>query len=130
MIELQNHAPKATGSFTGMASAIKTLGAGFGAYQIANKLYDIGKASLSAAANMEQQQVALTTMLGSAEKASSLLADLQNFAATTPFQFTELTDATKRMIAFGFSAKEVIPNLRKLGDASAGLSQIRNNRLS
>ena len=102
MIELQSHAPKATGSFTGMASAIKTLGAGFGAYQIANKLYDIGKASLSAAANMEQQQVAFSTMLNSTAKADSLLKSLQEFAAATPFSFTELTDASKKMLAFGF----------------------------
>lgn len=122
MIELQSHAPKATGSFMGMASAIKTLGAGFGAYQIANKLYDIGKASLSAAANMQQQQVAFSTMLNSTAKADSLLKSLQEFAAATPFSFTELTDASKKMLAFGFSMEEIIPNMRRLGDIAAGLS--------
>mgnify|MGYP000914160678 CR=1 FL=1 len=123
MSDIQGYAPKVQSSFSGMLSSLGALGIGFGAYQVANKIIDIGRASLTAAANMEQQQVALTTMLGSTEKASSLLADLQDFAASTPFQFNELTDATKRMIAFGFSAEEVIPNLRKLGDVSAGLSQ-------
>ncbi len=122
MMAISSHAPKATGEFTGMASAIKTLGMGFGAYQIANKLLDIGKASLSAAANMEQQTVAFSTMLDSTQKADSLLKSLQEFAASTPFSFNELTDASKKMLVFGFSMQEIIPNMRRLGDISAGLS--------
>jgi tape measure domain-containing protein len=123
MGEIQSYAPKASSSFSGMLSSLGALSIGFGTYQIANKIIDIGKASLTAAANMEQQQVALTTMLGSTEKATSLLADLQAFAASTPFQFEELVDASKRMIAFGFSAEEVTQKLGMIGDVSAGLSQ-------
>jgi len=123
MGEIQSYAPKATSSFSGMLSSLGALGIGFGTYQIANKIIDIGRASLTAAANMEQQQVALTTMLGSTEKATELLSDLQAFAASTPFQFEELVDASKRMIAFGFSAEEVTQKLGMIGDVSAGLSQ-------
>ena len=123
MGEIQSYAPKATSSFNTMLSSLSALGIGFGTYQIANKIIDIGRASLTAAANMEQQQVALTTMLGSTEKATELLSDLQAFAASTPFQFEELVDASKRMIAFGFSAEEVTQKLGMIGDVSAGLSQ-------
>lgn len=123
MSEIQSQLPQATGKFGAMAGAVATLGAGFGAYQIASKIFDIGKASLVAAANMEQQTVAFTTMLGSAAQAESLLKNLQEFAAVTPFQFNELVDASKRMIAFGFSTEEVIPKLRMVGDVAAGLSQ-------
>ncbi len=121
--ELQGQLPKASSGFGAMGNAVMALGAGFGAYQIANKIYDIGKASLQAAANMEQQTVAFTTMLGSAAMAENLLKDLQSFAASTPFSFNELTEASRKMIAFGFSAKEIIPNMRMLGDVAAGLSQ-------
>ena len=123
MGEIQSYAPKASSSFNTMLSSLSALGIGFGTYQIANKIIDIGRASLTAAANMEQQQVALTTMLGSTEKATELLSDLQAFAASTPFQFEELVDASKRMIAFGFSAEEVTQKLGMIGDVSAGLSQ-------
>lgn len=123
MGEIQGYAPKVQSSFSGMLSSLGALGIGFGVYQVANKIIDIGKASLSAAANMEQQQVALTTMLGSAEKAKSLLSDIQAFAASTPFQFTELVDASKKMLAMGFASEEVIDKLRMIGDVSAGLGQ-------
>ncbi len=94
---------------------------GFMGLQVAKQFYDIGKASLSAAANMEQQKVAFTTLLGSAEKAQVLLDKLQEFAASTPFQFNEIVDASKKLIAFGFSADQVEGTLRRVGDVASGL---------
>ena len=64
---------------------------------IAYGLLNIGKSALSAAANMEQQKVAFTSMLGSAEKAQKLLDQMQDFAASTPFQFNEIVDAGKNL---------------------------------
>ena len=46
----------------------------------------IGVAAIEAAAKNEQLQVAFTTMLGSADKAKKLLADLADFSASTPFE--------------------------------------------
>lgn len=119
----QNEIKQGSSIFQKFGATILAVGVAFGAYQISKKIYDIGAASLKAAANMEQQTVAFTTMLGSAEKAKTLLNDIQNFAATTPFQFTELVDASKRLIAFGFDASEVVDTLRMLGDVSSGLGQ-------
>ncbi|MGA1733175.1 MAG: 2Fe-2S iron-sulfur cluster-binding protein, partial [Burkholderiaceae bacterium] len=42
------------------------------------------------AGDMEQLKIALTTLAGSADKANKLFSDLQRFAATTPFEFTEI----------------------------------------
>lgn len=98
-----------------MAGAV--IGAG-----IAKKIFDIGKASIKAAADMETQTVAFTTMLGSADKAQSLIKQVSQFAASTPFQLTELTDASKKLVAFGVNSENVTDTLRKLGDVSAGLS--------
>ncbi|NCB47709.1 hypothetical protein EOM81_11915, partial [bacterium] len=98
-----------------MAGAV--VGAG-----IAKKIFDIGKASIKAAADMETQTVAFTTMLGSADKAQSLIKQVSQFAASTPFQLTELIDASKKLVAFGVNSENVTSTLRKLGDVSAGLS--------
>lgn len=70
---------------------------------------------------LQQNTIAFETMLGSAEKASVLLGDLAKFAESTPFEFTDLASASKKMLAFGFSAEDVIPMLTSVGDASAGL---------
>ncbi len=88
---------------------------------IAYKILEIGKSALSAAAQMEQQQVAFTTMLGSAEKAKTLLAEMQAFAASTPFEFNEIVDASKKLISFGISAEDVQEKLRAIGDVASGL---------
>ncbi len=70
---------------------------------------------------MQQADIAFTTMLGSADKARGMLGDLQRFAAATPFEFPELVTASQKMLAFGFSSERVIPMLRSIGDAVAGL---------
>lgn len=105
------------------ADDITSLAKKFTGLYIAKQIGDIGIACLKAAADMEQQKVAFTTMLGSAEKANQLLKDMQSFAASTPFEMTEIVDAGKRLVAFGFDASSVIGNLRMLGDVAAGLSQ-------
>jgi tape measure domain-containing protein len=89
---------------------------------IAYGLLNIGKSALSAAANMEKQKVAFTTMLGSAQKAQKLLDEMQAFAASTPFEFNEIVDASKKLISFGVSAEEVQQKLSAIGDVAAGLS--------
>lgn len=70
---------------------------------------------------MQQNTIAFTQMLGSAQKAQAFLSQMQAFAATTPFQFSDLLDASKRMLAFGFSAQQVIPDLKAVGDAASAL---------
>jgi tape measure domain-containing protein len=73
------------------------------------------------AAGMETAKIGFTTMLGSAKKADAFLRDLQKFAAETPFEFPELQTAASSLISAGISAKDVIPIMRTLGDATAGM---------
>ncbi len=70
---------------------------------------------------LQTAQIGFTTMLGSAGKAQKFLDDMADFAAKTPFEYPELLEASKRMLAYGFSAEEVLPTLRAVGDASAAL---------
>lgn len=82
----------------------------------------IAGAAIKAAADQEQLMVSFTTMLGSAEKAKTLMAELSEFSASTPFQLPEVNNAAKQLLAFGFSAEELKPSLTTLGDISAGLN--------
>ncbi|AEE95788.1 tape measure protein [Mahella australiensis] len=76
---------------------------------------------LGLAGDMEQTRIAFDTMLGSAEKAQSFLKEMQDFAAKTPFEFPELQENAKLMLAFGFSTKRIMPMLETVGDTAAGL---------
>jgi tape measure domain-containing protein len=73
------------------------------------------------AADMEQAQIAFTTMLGSAEKAQAFMAKMRAFAEATPFEFADLVTATRRMMALGFEANETLPLLEAIGNAVAAM---------
>lgn len=88
--------------------------------------------SINFNAQMEQARIGFTTMLGSAQQAGIFLKDLSRFAARTPFEFPELLDASKRMLAMGFAAGEVLPMMEAVGNAAAGLGLGRDgiNRIT
>ncbi len=76
---------------------------------------------MNLAGDYEQTVVAFNTLLGSAEKASKFLAEAQEFANTTPFEFPELLDSSKLLLAFGFEADKVLGMMETIGDTSSGL---------
>ncbi len=75
---------------------------------------------LKSAAGIEQTTIGLQALTGSAETAKNFLAELQTFAAATPFEFEGVADASRRILAFGQSVgitrQEVIPTLTTIGD--------------
>ena len=81
----------------------------------------LGAAAVRSAAQMEQNRVAFTTLLRSAEKAKRFLGAMEKFAATTPFELPGVLAASKRLLAFGFTAEQVLPILRAVGDSAAAL---------
>lgn len=99
------------------------LATGAFAKDIVNGLLGAGAASIKAAAQMRQYEIAFQTMLKSADEGTQMLRDLQKFAAETPFDVLGVVSAGQQLMAFGFKAKEVIPMLTSLGDAAAGLGQ-------
>ena len=66
---------------------------------------------------------AFTTILGSADEAQSTLQDLNNFAATTPFDLPGIRQAGQQLLAFGFTTDELIPTLDAIGNVAAGVNQ-------
>lgn len=71
--------------------------------------------------NYEQAKISFTTMLGSADKAESLLSKLSSFAKQTPFELTDVRENAKQLLAMGISADHIVPTMKALGDVSAGL---------
>jgi tape measure domain-containing protein len=80
-----------------------------------------GVKAINAAANFEQTKVAFTTLIGDAAKAEETLSRLRKLGAETPFEFPELADAGRKLIAFGEGADTVPETLRRIGDISAGI---------
>ncbi len=106
-----------------VVQGLGSLATGAFAKDIVNGLLGAGAASIKAAAQMRQYEIAFQTMLKSADEGTQMLRDLQKFAAETPFDVPGVVSAGQQLMAFGFKAKEVIPMLTSLGDAAAGLGQ-------
>ena len=90
-------------------------------FAFAGALAFTGKAIIDVASDMQQAKVAFTTFLGSSDAAAKSLKELSDFAKVTPFTFPTITDAAKRLLAYGVEAKNLIPTLKTLGDISAGV---------
>ena len=81
-----------------------------------------GGAVIESLKNYEYFHASLKTMLKGNEGATSALEEqLVNLAKTTPFQLTEVQDATKQLLAYGFKAGSVVDTMKTLGDVSAGI---------
>jgi len=118
--KLTKGAAEANGLLGKVGKSMAIAGAGMTA---AITLPAIGAAAgmLKVAMSMEQSQIAFTTMLKSGEKATVFLKDLREFAKSTPFEFTELQDASRRLLAMGFAAEKILPMMTNIGDAVSGL---------
>lgn len=92
--------------------------------KLTSELVSGGKSVLDYSANLEQARVGLTTITGSAEIAGKHLKDLQNFAKTTPFEFSDLVNASQKLQGVGFSAQQVIPVLKDVGSALSASGRI------
>ena len=73
------------------------------------------------AGDFEQTQIAFETMLKSADKANKFMQDASTFANKTPFEFPELINSSKLLLAFGFEADKVLDLMTVIGDTSSGL---------
>ena len=80
-------------------------------------------------AEIEQYQTSFEVMTGSAEEASKLVEDLKKMGAETPFELSDLAQATQLLMNYGFTAEEAKNRLKMLGDISQG-SADKMNRIA
>lgn len=70
----------------------------------------------------QKLEISFKTMLGSEQKAVSLMDQLVKTAATTPFSMGDIANSAKQLLAYGLEAEKVNDTLIRLGDIAAGLS--------
>lgn len=79
----------------------------------------IVKAGIEFNAKMEKYQTGLTTLLGSAEEAAAVMAQIREDAARTPFDVDSLTQANQMLISTGMSAGDARKDVLNLANAIA-----------
>lgn len=96
----------------------KTIGAVFTATMAKELVTNIAKVR----GEFQQLEVSFRTMLGSADKANALMAQITQTAAITPFGLQDVANGAKQLLAYGMASEKVNETLIRLGDISAGLS--------
>ena len=108
--------------FRKMTAGAAALAAGFSARELVSNI-------VRTRGEMQQLEVAFTTMLQSGERASALLADAVEFAAKTPFDLQGVAGGIRQLLAYGTAAEDVIEEVEMLGNVSAGLSVPLNDMI-
>lgn len=101
--------------FNRMTKAAAAFGAGFTAKELISNIVQVR-------GEFQQLEVAFKTMLGSEDKANSLMQQLVNTAATTPFDLQGVANGAKQLLAYGEDVEKVNDDLIRLGNIAAGLS--------
>jgi len=112
--------------FSDTAGSIMKLGKNLTTYATL-PILALGTASVKAAADIEMTQAAFETMLGNAEDAKNMIEDLRKMASKTPFQLSDLADASKILLQFGIESEKILPTLQQLGDVSLGNKEKLNS---
>ena len=105
-----------------MDSVYDGLGKKVAGFLTAGAAAGIVKKVATVRGEMQQLEIAYTTMLGSATKSNKLLAESVELAAKTPFGLQDVAQGAKQLLAYGSEAEEVTSELTMLGDIAAGLS--------
>lgn len=78
-------------------------------------------------ADAEKAETAFTTMLKSGTAARRVLGELEQFAASTPFQLESLQDGAKQLLNAQVPTDQLTNKLRILGDIAAGTGKPIND---
>jgi len=95
----------------GLSKALGPLLAAFSAVSAAKFVF-------AKTAELETQTKSLQVLTGSVQQAKSIIQELQQLGAITPFTSTELIDTAKRLNAFGVEGDKVVETTRRLADVA------------
>lgn len=96
-----------------MAAGLATFVSGIAIERFVSKMVTIR-------GEIQQLETSFKVLLGSREKADKMLADMKQFAVTTPMELSDIAKAGQTMLGFGIEAENVLPILKQIGDVSMG----------
>lgn len=110
-LEHQSH--KTGTGLSKMTSMAGRLFAAIGAYSSIKTLFNMG-------VDAEQTNIKFEVLLGSAEKAKSLISEVNEYANKTPYENMGLQKAAETMLGFGIAQDKIMPSMKMLGDVAMG----------
>jgi len=117
---MQDKIRGATRGLDNMANTLIGVGTKLTAF-VTLPIVAAGVFAVKAASDIEQLNIAFSTMLGSEEAAVKLTNDLTTFAAKTPFTIPGIMQTAKQLLAMSIPVEDLIPTLKALGDVSSAV---------
>lgn len=102
------------GVFQDLKSLFLQGGLVFGLQQFTNSIIQTG-------GEIEQQHIALRSILGDVSAADQMFAQTQQLALESPFKFGELNRDVKQLAAYGVKANNLYDTTKRLADIASGL---------
>ena len=103
-----------------MGSTFKRLIGIVGALGISLGIMGSIKAVFNMGVQMEQTNIKFEVLLGSVEKASVMLKELNGYADATPYSNDGIIKGAETMLGFGIAQEKVLGNMKMLGDVAMG----------
>lgn len=111
MRQLESRAEATTKKFDGLERVATRLASAFAGIKAAEFVF-------VKTAELERQTRSLEVLTGSLENANSIIKELQDFGAVTPFTSAELIETANRLKAFGFETEQLVDVTKRLGDVA------------
>lgn len=127
MDALKEHSDKAKKGLSGLENMSDRLKQSLMGLGLAFSMKGLVAEVANVRGQFQKLEVAFNTMLGSADKAEALMAQLVRTAAITPFDLEGVAQGAKQLLAYGMEAENVNETLTRLGDIAAGLSMPLND---
>lgn len=110
-----------TAQYTAQSRLLRELGGLAGAYLSVRGAAAFVKQMTEITGQFETQRIALRSMLGDAEKADRILADVRQKALKSPYTFQDLSKYAKQLAAFGSAPDAIVGELDMIANLAAGV---------
>lgn len=112
---LDSTVQQTSGGMSSLSKMALRFGAVAGIGYLGKQIWDLGT-------GMEQTKVAFSTFMGDADKANTLIGQLNEFANITPFDNAEVLKSGQMLLSAGLAGDEVTESLRMIGDVASGVA--------
>ncbi len=108
-------ASKVGSTVTSIVTTVAKIGAA-----VATATVALAAVGVSYNTQIESYEASMGVLLGSTQAGIDKVAELADFAASTPFELTTLADATTSLLAYGVAAEDSTEIMSQLGDIALG----------
>lgn len=103
-------------SVSGFKKALAAVGGVYVFQRLAREIIEVR-------GEFQRMEVAITSLIGSEEKAAGLIRELKEYARISPLEVKDVMNASQTMIGFGVQTEKVTTFIKALGDVSLGNSE-------